>query len=172
VLKLVEFVHGSSLRVVVVALALAACLAFGGTALAGLSGRDTAGSAQPGATTTVQVFASKTVKQTATSSGAVANLTSVGGISTRVVCSKTPGQHDLKLQLQFKSSPAGAFVLDSRAMKLTSSFVTLYQTGSGGGFGLGFDVMTSGGAFQHYEAAVKTQGSGVECVTHLAAMSN
>lgn len=169
-----DAVRRPMVRSAVVGLSLAGMLVFGGTALAHLPGSPETGRPHPAATTTVQVLVSKTVKQHATTAGAVAAISSVGGIGTRVVCTNL-GSANFKTELQFKSSPAGAVLLSPNgSVELTTSYVGIFNVthGAGYGFGESFDVMTSSGTFQHYEAAFNVHELGSDCVTHVAIMSN
>ncbi len=60
------------------------------------------------------------------------------------------------------------------SVELTASYVGIFNVthGAGYGFGESFDVMTSSGTFQHYEAAFNVHELGSDCVTHVAIMSN
>lgn len=171
--QVLDAVRRPMIRSAVVALSLSGLMVFGGTALARLPGGHAPRTVHPAAATAVQVLASKTVKQHATAAGAVASLTSVGGISSRVVCTNT-GSGIFKTELQFKSSPAGAVIMSTNgSVKLTASYVGIYNVTNSVayGYGTGFDVMTSS-SFQHYEAAFNEHQLGNDCVTHIAVMNN
>jgi hypothetical protein len=121
----------------------------------------------------VKILAKKSAIQTATVNGAVKNLITAQGISTRAQCSDL-GNGSVELDIQMKTGAFNAIVVSPVGGKdLTTQFATVFSViGSAvNGFDETYDIRIANGSMQRYDVSFVLHFAGKDCLTRLVRYS-